>query len=111
MNTQITRNHLIALGIVVIGLFLLMQVIIPDEEIAQPVVTAEQESLEIYKDNFNYGCMEEGATYKQCNCMFNELYNKLGKDQLLKESIDYNLKGYFSDKMTGIMSDAIIKCY
>ena len=111
MNTQITRNHLIALGIVVIGLFLLIQAIIPDEKIAQPVVTAEQDSIELFKDNFNYGCMGEGGTYKQCNCMFNEMNSKLGKEQLLKESIDYNLKGYFSDKMTGVMSEAVIACY
>jgi hypothetical protein len=32
MNTQITRNHLIALGIMVFGLFLIIQAVIPDEK-------------------------------------------------------------------------------
>jgi hypothetical protein len=110
MNT-LSKNNMeketkLAIGIIIAGLLVGVGVWLSgtkEEMITIPLATTQ----DTFKEDFMSGCTEEG-TYENCNCYYNSLVNRLGKEGLVNLSLNYMQTEQISaDVFTKVYSDCI----
>ena len=77
----------------------------PEKMINVPLESSTM-TTDVYKDGYMEGCVSDAATYTFCSCSYDSLIKRLGKEGLLKMSLDYLQTEQIPESvLTGIMTD------
>ena len=104
------KNTIIAvLTTIVVAFIILLIVGVSDNSSTTKGVSSKIDSNEVIDDNFRSGfvdgCMEEEATYKQCNCAYDTLEDTYGKKGMLELVTGYFQTGKIADEyVTTVLS-------
>lgn len=66
--------------------------------------------IKTFKDSFIEGCVKEGSDRGQCMCAYNYIYDTLGSDGLVRESLYYVKYDKMSELMLTILYQSAIAC-
>jgi len=95
------KNIIIAVLTTIIATFLILAIIGMSDD-KTTTTKSKVDSNEIINSNFRSGfvdgCMEEEATYKQCNCAYDTLEDTYGKQGMLELVTGYFQTGEIADE-------------
>ena len=106
---------IVLLGVIAITSTLLLSSNKENKEVKNVIKTAINEveddnGQDIFKEAYMGGCLGEDGNYIYCSCTYDYMFDELGIKAFMNESIKYEEEGVFSDRMSDVLVDAIIKC-
>lgn len=110
-NNLMLKTILATLGVVLTVIFVIAWFSPSENKVAPTPSPTVEPTFKPYmnvsnddiRDGFVSGCMEDGtATEDQCNCLYNHVLADLGKEDLMKYSIEY----VETNKMNGLFIDS-----
>lgn len=102
------KTIIIAITIIVLATIVGMVVVLTKENTVKIPLEQKNSSEQVLRSGFLEGCLEDGtATYSQCDCMFEELYNKYGEERFIKMSLEYSE----SEELPESFISTVLKCY
>lgn len=110
MQKETLKGIIIAVVVTLLAVVFINSVVSKNEEMVKVPINDFTSGVDrnSFEDGFIEGCVEEGATYSECDCMWNSVITQLGFDGVVEMTLDYLRT---EELPLAVMTNAYNDCY